>query len=387
MLHELPVVLVSGSELPSLDSVDGDYEAHVLQAFKRLVKLFWIFDRSGAFTVIHTMGSEDEGGTPAPGPSLSTIKELQTGLQEVPFEADLTINDVQKADICVTRQWMQILLWRAELRRKQRGLFAPDSGPEFMATHPFQIASEFLQTISRLPNAALEAHGPTIEFKIYEIASAVTDAIAQHLSLPRYALAHMESRPNDILIRLQKMLAMCRGGNRNLLASLCARIVQIEEPALVTSLAPMLPPVWGDIIEEIREGQFSDGWSPDRVVPGNLLMDRQWDIARPPSSSSWFSLLAPAEPDDSSNKAHLGRERDLVAEDCAVLHQVYQPPQVNIGSIVETDPFWQPLALLSQFANQEDGLGHQDTSHSGTNMLESGTDSWFPAVFNAARTR
>jgi hypothetical protein len=122
MLHNLPVVLRCNTQFPSSD---GEDESHVLSAFRKLVNLFWTFDQSGAFDI----------------------------LQDIDWESS---NDVQRADICVTRQWMRAVLWRISLLR--------NSGSDHVTSlsHPIQIAQEFLSVISKLPTAAIESHGPSI---------------------------------------------------------------------------------------------------------------------------------------------------------------------------------------------------------------------------------
>ena len=63
------------------------------------------------------------------------------------------------------------------------------------------------------------------EFKIYEIASAVTDAVANKVLAPRSA----SDRPRDILNQLQRILASVRGGNKTLISMLCAKIAQLQD--------------------------------------------------------------------------------------------------------------------------------------------------------------
>ena len=62
------------------------------------------------------------------------------------------------------------------------------------------------------------------EFKIYEIATAVTDALSNNSRLS-WASA---DRPRDILNRLQQILASCRGGNKMLVSLLCNKIAELQ---------------------------------------------------------------------------------------------------------------------------------------------------------------
>ncbi|KAL9946372.1 hypothetical protein D7B24_001683 [Verticillium nonalfalfae] len=291
MLHKLPVVLDSNGKLPPLDSGDADDEAHILPAFKKLVNLFWIFDQSGAFEILQDSADGAEG---AGARNFDVLSTLQRRLQEDALDLEQGGNDVQKADILATRQWMQILIWRANTGRR--------ANAAAIAVHgPIQIATEFLDLAARLPSAALEAHGPGIEFKVFEIASAVADVIASHLSQSN-ALP-MDVRPSDILARLQTLLASTRGGNNSLLRLLGARIAQAEaQPAAHFSLGPSMVP--HQRVDEILDGGISS-WNQANGNPEQTFdvqayhdqaaMTQMQPLGWPFPASPWLSLVAAAE--------------------------------------------------------------------------------------------
>lgn len=151
MLHNLPVVLKCDAHFPSTEGDDG---SHILPAFLKLINLFWIFDQSGAFDLLQSSstGSLSFSATKSNQISLETV---QKRLQDVPIDWESS-NDVQRADICVTRQWMRAVLWKAA---QNGGLYSSQSAFFFQ---PVQIAKEFLAVISKIPTAAVEAHGPSI---------------------------------------------------------------------------------------------------------------------------------------------------------------------------------------------------------------------------------
>ncbi|KAK0631381.1 hypothetical protein B0T14DRAFT_406434, partial [Immersiella caudata] len=219
MLHKLPVVLQRAERLPPLDSGSADEEAHILPAFKKLANLFWIFDQSRAFDIL--LEAADNVGGMSSGASSTLNREmfdlLQQRLQDVPIDLASSGNDVQKADIFVTRQWMQVLLWRAALC----SWTASPSTSSTAVTGPIQIAQEFLDLICQLPHSALESHGSDIELKVYEIASAVADSLET-----RFGMANTDLHPGDVLMRLQRILATSRGGNNKLLQLLALRTSQ-----------------------------------------------------------------------------------------------------------------------------------------------------------------
>lgn len=213
MLHKLPTILTWQDSFPALDGQGEQDEAHILPAFKKLVDLFWTFDQGGAFDLIHADDSGDMQRS-------SRLDFLQRRLQDM-SEEEYGTNEVQEADILVTKSWMQTVLWRAHSRS------ASNRGQTALVLQPYRIVNDFLSHISQYSKTALEAHGPTIELKIFEIASALTDALASNLDLLRTS-AGIETRPVDMLIQLQRLLASSRGGNKTLLTLLCARIAKVE---------------------------------------------------------------------------------------------------------------------------------------------------------------
>lgn len=242
MLHRLPTILTWQASFPALDGQGEQDEAHILPAFKKLVDLFWTFDQGGAFDLIHADDSNDTQRS-------SRLDFLQRRLEEMSSE-EYGENEVQKADILVTKSWMQTVLWRASVQFSRSN---PAHGQTALVVQPYRIVNDFLSHISHYSKTALEAHGPTIELKIFEIASALTDALATNLDLLRTS-AGIEARPVDMLIQLQRLLASSRGGNKTLLTLLCARIARVEgggSPRLSTS-----PP---NIPREIEGGEDEAG--------------------------------------------------------------------------------------------------------------------------------
>lgn len=133
--------------------MEYDEEVSILPAFRKLVNLYWIFDRSEAFDLIQS--SKSGISTPQSGIPID-LSVLQGRLQAVTIDLDAT-NHVQAADICITRAWMCTLLWRIAT---SRGLPPTSNDPSTSLSYPVHIAKEFLDEISRLPTAAIESLGP-----------------------------------------------------------------------------------------------------------------------------------------------------------------------------------------------------------------------------------
>ncbi|KAM0556950.1 hypothetical protein ACHAPJ_005628 [Fusarium lateritium] len=206
LLHKLPIVLKPNILFPWFGGADD--RAEVLPAFLKLVHLFWVFDQSGIFEILRNVDADSDIPNMA-SVAQSCLELLQQKLLDSADNDDWgPINEVQRADMFVTRQWMRAVLWRAALRF---GIVIP-------AMNPINIAKDFLSLVAELPKAALESHGPTLEFKTFEIATAVIDAMASD----HFTVADDQSGP--ILHQLRDILSSCRGGNRTLLSLLTMRM-------------------------------------------------------------------------------------------------------------------------------------------------------------------
>ena len=154
-MYRLPVILKPSTGFPSIDSED---EYPIFVAVQKLVNLFFIFDQSGAFDILQ----QTEGGLSSIGEletaSRQCLESLRKRLQNTPLEHSPS-NDVQRADICVTRQWMLAKIWTATQGGTRISKTQSQSDSEL---NPIVIAQDFLKGISALPKAAIEAHGPTM---------------------------------------------------------------------------------------------------------------------------------------------------------------------------------------------------------------------------------
>ncbi|KAK3313275.1 hypothetical protein B0H66DRAFT_565746 [Apodospora peruviana] len=355
MLHKLPIVLTSAEKLPPLDGSGSGDEAHnILPAFRKLVDLFRTFDQSRAFEILQD--ATDNIQVTARSFNHETFNDLRTRLQHAPFlEMENGSNDIQKADICVTRQWMQVLIWRAALSN-----WAADSTPHHrdssssvsLVAAPLQIAQEFLDFISLLPSAALEAHGPAIEFKVYEIASAVADSVTGRLNTTTSSLSMpVNVQPSDILIRLQRILATSRGGNSSLLGRLTTRIAQLKVPPsyMTTGLipGPTEQPTIVEVIEEDDEvAEYA--WSSSLNLNSGQLGDSPQSRPLQSSYSPWLSLVAAAEVEQQSISTPLPYGTDPSGTSAA--------PVTGLGNIRPVSNWYtQPMGLLGQLYNMDSG--------------------------------
>lgn len=387
MLHKLPLVLTSTDRLPPLDGTSSDEEAHILPAFKKLVNLFWIFDQSRAFDILQD--TADGQSTSGSGSFFKheVLNKLKRRLEDAPLEMENGSSDIQKADICVTRQWMQVLIWRATLSN-----WADSSQASAVVTAPIHIAQEFLEFISQLPNAALEAHGPAIEFKVYEIASAVADAVAgcltSHVNVHAPVMGLVNTRTADILVKLQRILATTRGGNSNLLNQLAARIAHVKAPAF-----PAPEYVSTSHITEVlpEEDQVEEGWQISNTVRNRALAPGRSPFSSP---SPWLSLVAAAELEQQSiSDGHTPVSNTVTTTQhggtAPLQHQV--PVSLgaahahgSLGSIMRGPTanmnwYTQPSGLMGQLYNLPVDNGHAIGAHGHGIQAQSSTETSPPS--------
>ncbi|GAB1198379.1 hypothetical protein APSETT444_007698 [Aspergillus pseudonomiae] len=230
-----PVTLKTNISAPVIDEND---ESHVLPAFLKLLSLFQIFEKSGMFDIIQDEHSELQPGTNSVGRvDWPFLEGLQRNLQDgsTLFER---ISDVQKADLCVTRHWMRMILWKLSPKRYLGP--SPSADRSMSLCFPLNVAKDLVSIVSQLPRSAIEAHGLGMELKIYEIANSLADAITDLAALPFSPEWDGESRPNYILSRLHAILATFRGGgNKKLVDVLYQKMAEVQViigPSLATPL-------------------------------------------------------------------------------------------------------------------------------------------------------
>ncbi|RFU31434.1 hypothetical protein B7463_g4905, partial [Scytalidium lignicola] len=124
---------------------------------------------------------------------------IQHALQR-PLEIPNYHDDIQKVDIVVSQHWMRSLAWKLSI---QLGYVMLNSKRELNVTYPLEIAQDALAGLSQFSPEAFEVHGPGMEVKVYEIASALADSI---LCKPDEHTSSMLVGPRDTLRGLAGLL-------------------------------------------------------------------------------------------------------------------------------------------------------------------------------------
>ncbi|KAF3913749.1 hypothetical protein AA313_de0208048 [Arthrobotrys entomopaga] len=165
IVHDLPFVLNKTIKLPSPD-IDKE---PLLASFMNLASLFANFDKS----IIDAWTSRNTDDAP----TLERLQQLQSNLRDVHPHKTHT-NEVQKADVLVTKHWMRTLVWQVSM---QQGFLAGPSGKDdneaMTLSFPLKIAEELLSTLSNVSRGAIESHGPGMQSKLFEITNSLADVI------------------------------------------------------------------------------------------------------------------------------------------------------------------------------------------------------------------
>ncbi|KAK6340002.1 hypothetical protein TWF730_001778 [Orbilia blumenaviensis] len=221
IVHDLPFVLNKTIKLPSPD-IDKE---PLLASFMNLASLFANFDKSviDAWTSRNT----DEA------PSLERLLQLQSNLKQVHPHKTHT-NEVQKADVLVTKHWMRTLVWQVSM---QQGFLAGSTAKDDEAmtlSFPLKIAEELLSTLSHISRGAIESHGPGMQSKLFEITNSLADVI---LCIPNIktlqsttGLTPWAPTPVDYLKSLVDLLHFRTSSNPQLLRIILSKTSSILSP-------------------------------------------------------------------------------------------------------------------------------------------------------------
>ncbi|KAF2121698.1 hypothetical protein BDV96DRAFT_564755 [Lophiotrema nucula] len=247
--HDIPTMLKRTPDLPQLaDLNDGS----INPAFLQLCRLFHILD----VTI-----------TADPSTARDALALAQQQLSDDVASRGLQ-NELQRADISMTQQWMRIYLWQHALGVTNLSSTNPED--EFSFSFPAKVAQSVLGYLTSLSRESLEAHGPGMETKLFDIASSLADVM---ICVPRLNREpHFGIGPRDLIHSLSALLGSFRGGN----------------PAVVNILQEKLTALGVAVT------------SPQRLIDLSSSEDEREDqkYSDSPASLSWskVGLFAPISP-------------------------------------------------------------------------------------------
>ena len=275
--HRLPVTIKTKIAFPSTSDTD---EKEVLLAYQKLITMFWSFDQAGVFELLDSqdfdlsgLQSHDEAHTQA-------LTAIRSQLDGQILETH-KMNDVQAVQISVARQWMRVIVWRLA---ESHGFFSNGhENSRALLNDPVLISRELLSTLSRFPTSAIEAQGPALETKVFEIACSVADAIALSATGSTHPDLSDQKQARDTLSQLQKLLTK----NKKLSTMLASRISKDRQRGSFDQSSNFGPPAAEDMnmmdleIEQQLQAHgfdFTDpmafGQSPDTESLNNEHIER-----------------------------------------------------------------------------------------------------------------
>jgi hypothetical protein len=137
--HDVPTTLKRAHDLPRLENLN---DGAVTPAFVQLCKLFHILD------VTITAG-------PSTARNALAMAQQELNSDEAPLSLE---NELQRADISMTQQWMRIFLWQHALN--VTNMSSENTDDEFSFSFPAKVAQDVLSNLSSLSQQSIEAHGP-----------------------------------------------------------------------------------------------------------------------------------------------------------------------------------------------------------------------------------
>jgi hypothetical protein len=207
--HDVPTTLKRAPDLPPLENLN---DGLVTPAFVQLCRLFNILD----VTIT---------ADPATARSALAVAQQQLSSDEASLGLE---NELQRADISMTQQWMRIFLWQHALN--VTSLSSKHNSNEFSFSFPAQVAQNVLSNLSGLSKASVEAHGPgmvrcpylpppsnhkltrtTQESKLFDVANSLADVMIIMPSMNDDSSFGIG--PRDLIHSLSQVLASFRGGN------------------------------------------------------------------------------------------------------------------------------------------------------------------------------
>ena len=223
--HDIPCVMTVDPEMPELDV---ENQPSVLSPLIMLCRMFRSFceGSSGSLTA-------------------ESLTSFNHELMRIPISTQ-NHHDLQKADLSVTQQWLRLVFWKLAI---DKVVMTANSTDDIRSVFfPISLAKDLLSNISTMSIDTLEAHGPGMEIKLFEVTNSVADIIT--LNPHQSQTSTLQLGPQDLLVHLTNIIGRFRGGNKTLLPLLQSRLSSI---GLGASIQPRITEVTYDSPDTNRE--------------------------------------------------------------------------------------------------------------------------------------
>lgn len=150
---------------------DGGAYVHIYWGFKTLTQLFNIIDEQ---FVKYWMANDRNSGITA-----DWVEMKRQQLEILSHNELLTkrsgLNDIQLADLIVTRYWIMTLLWQIAISNWFLPLQSHSSAMSL--EYPIRLSQQLRQVVTQLKRQNIERNGSGIIYKLFEITNTIADVI------------------------------------------------------------------------------------------------------------------------------------------------------------------------------------------------------------------
>ncbi|RSL91380.1 hypothetical protein CEP51_000343 [Fusarium floridanum] len=217
--HDLPPTFKLSPTLPELQPQE---DAGLSTAFCSLCRLFQSFQDACPPDIRSTGGHH-------------LLGNISTQLRRTHL-FPLCENEVQRADLVVTDSWLRVVLWKVAIPYVDSTTDPNDRG--LSVSFPMSVAKDLLSKLATLSSCALEAHGPGMVSKLFEVASSVADVI---LCAPDLAdVGSVQVGPREVLYALSSLISSLRTtGHPELLTLLREKMMALDQAGPATLMQIM----------------------------------------------------------------------------------------------------------------------------------------------------
>lgn len=186
--------------LKDLPERDDSLPPGIFDGFNQIIKLFRLVD--GDF--LRNWLDSHNSSTLTPTWIENKYKELDENRDGTAQEISM-LNEMQQADLLITRHWMRTLIWRMAMSRT---LLSSGSSKECLSLlFPVRLSQQLRQLISNMSREAIEIHGSGIVQKLFELTDTIADVV---IHVPAATLEETAARLDDFLFLLRLIFTFPR---------------------------------------------------------------------------------------------------------------------------------------------------------------------------------
>jgi hypothetical protein len=218
--------------LYTLPEDDPTLPIQIHEGFNQIIKLFRMLDTEFLDSWLGSQG----------GSVTSTWVEAKSRELEGDPEADARelamLSMMQRADLCITREWLRTLVWR--LAMSQTLLSSRSSKECLSLLFPVRLSQTLRQQLSSMSRQDIEVHGSSITQKLFEITDTIADVL---IHVPAATIDETALRVDDFLFILDFVLLIPHldQTRRGILEEKLLRLQTMFPEALSNASSPNLP--------------------------------------------------------------------------------------------------------------------------------------------------